>query len=764
MKTEMIEDVVYVRMQKGQRDQLSKYIDTDRKFMVGLHVEGSSFYNYTCFGIDENEKISDERYIVSYRHASSPNGEIVYSEIDQGVVFYIDLPALPSSVVKLMFTVSIVGQGTMGTITTHELALVQDQRAAVQFEQDGRDFQRETAITSLMLYKRSDWRIHITAAGSGGGLAALLRRYGCGTDIIRTNDDDAAPFSPEPGIRQEAGEPSEDLQSCLDELNGMIGLNAMKSEVHTLINVLRINKMRQAKGSSGMTLSQHLVFSGNPGTGKTTVARLLGKIYKALGILSGGHLVEVDRSKLVAGYVGQTAITVSNVIREALGGILFIDEAYSLTVGTSENDFGKEAVDTLLKAMEDHRDDLVVIAAGYPDLMDEFLESNPGLRSRFNKFIHFEDYTPAEMADIFRGLVRKNGYHLARGADERLNDAFAKKYRRRGKGFANGRTVRNFFEDTVSRQANRLAVSGTVNDAALFTLTAEDLQLDAAGAANETENVNDLLRELNDLIGLPEMKKEVTTLVNVLKVNQLRREKGLPESPMSRHLVFSGNPGTGKTTVARLLARIYKALGVLSGGQLIEVDRSKLVAGYVGQTAGRVAAVVNEALGGILFIDEAYSLTVGRSENDFGFEAVDTLLKAMEDHRSDLIVIAAGYPDLMNEFLESNPGLRSRFNKFIRFEDYTPEEMVQIFLLFASKANYKLDSGLETVLLRYFKAMRKDPSLSFANGRTVRNYFEAVITNQSNRLAEAGNVTEDELITIRLPDLKTVGHGIGGRC
>ncbi len=194
------------------------------------------------------------------------------------------------------------------------------------------------------------------------------------------------------------------------------------------------------------------------------------------------------------------------------------------------------------------------------------------------------------------------------------------------------------------------------------------------------------------------------------------------------------------------------------------MDRSKLVAGYVGQTAGRVAAVVNEALGGILFIDEAYSLTVGRSENDFGFEAVDTLLKAMEDHRSDLIVIAAGYPDLMNEFLESNPGLRSRFNKFIRFEDYTPEEMVQIFLLFASKANYKLDSGLETVLLRYFKAMRKDPSLSFANGRTVRNYFEAVITNQSNRLAEAGNVTEDELITIRLPDLKTVGHGIGGRC
>ena len=554
--------------------------------------------------------------------------------------------------------------------------------------------------------------------------------------------------------KEEINASEEDVPKLLAELNSMIGLASVKNEVTNLVNLLKVNKLRQEKGQQGMTMSQHLVFSGNPGTGKTTVARLLAKIYTALGILSKGQLVEVDRSKLVGRYIGETAIKVSEVVEQSLGGILFIDEAYSLTVDKSENDFGKEAVDTLLKGMEDHRDDLVVIVAGYPDLMDKFLESNPGLRSRFNRFIHFEDYTPSEMVDIFKGLIEKNNYHLAEGIEDKLVPFFSKKFNPRTKGFANGRTVRNYFEQVVSSQANRLAGKSDIKEDELFVFTADDLGLEAEAVASSEESVNALLEELKNLIGLQEMKDDVIKLVNILRINKMRREKGLPETPISLHLVFSGNPGTGKTTVARILAKIYKGLGVLSGGQLVEVDRARLVAGYVGQTAAKTKEVINEALGGILFIDEAYTLTAGKSENDFGQEAVDTLLKGMEDNRDNLIVIVAGYPDLMDQFLESNPGLRSRFNRFIHFEDYSPQELLAIFKGFIKKGNYKLDTGVEEKVLRHFAAQFLYPPAGFANGRTVRNYFEEIIANQGSRLAMMQDLTDDDLLLITTDDIK----------
>lgn len=554
--------------------------------------------------------------------------------------------------------------------------------------------------------------------------------------------------------KKEINVSEEDVPKLLAELNSMIGLASVKNEVTNLVNLLKVNKLRQEKGQQGMTMSQHLVFSGNPGTGKTTVARLLAKIYTALGILSKGQLVEVDRSKLVGRYIGETAIKVSEVVKQSLGGILFIDEAYSLTVDKSENDFGKEAVDTLLKGMEDHRDDLVVIVAGYPDLMDKFLESNPGLRSRFNRFIHFEDYTPSEMVDIFKGLIEKNNYHLAEGIEDKLVPFFTKKFNPRAKGFANGRTVRNYFEQVVSSQANRLAGKSDIKEDELFVFTADDLGLEAEAVASSEENVNALLEELKNLIGLQEMKDDVIKLINILRINKMRREKGLPETPISLHLVFSGNPGTGKTTVARILAKIYKGLGVLSGGQLVEVDRARLVAGYVGQTAAKTKEVINEALGGILFIDEAYTLTAGKSENDFGQEAVDTLLKGMEDNRDNLIVIVAGYPDLMDQFLESNPGLRSRFNRFIHFEDYSPQELLAIFKGFVQKGNYKLDTGVEEKVLRHFVAQFLYPPAGFANGRTVRNYFEEIVANQGSRLAMMQDLTDDDLLLITADDIK----------
>jgi len=271
------------------------------------------------------------------------------------------------------------------------------------------------------------------------------------------------------------------------------------------------------------------------------------------------------------------------------------------------------------------------------------------------------------------------------------------------------------------------------------------------------ESMDDLKAELDSYIGLGEVKREVKNLINMATVYKLRRDNDLPTADMSLHMVFSGNPGTGKTMIARFMARVYHSLGLLSKGKLVEVDRSGLVAGYIGQTAIKTAKVCESAVGSVLFIDEAYALT-SRSENDFGFEAVDTLLKNMEDHRDDLVVIVAGYTELMEEFVNSNPGLRSRFNKYVSFADYTGEEMKGIFALNCKKACYVLDEDAEKEVGEYFDAVSEEPG-EFGNARGVRNTFEKILTEQANRIAALPEVTRDELMRITVADVKTALYG-----
>ena len=274
---------------------------------------------------------------------------------------------------------------------------------------------------------------------------------------------------------------------------------------------------------------------------------------------------------------------------------------------------------------------------------------------------------------------------------------------------------------------------------------------EAAEAPPPPEKLEDLQKELDGYVGLAAVKREVRSLIDLVKIHQLREKNGLPVTELSLHMVFSGSPGTGKTTIARLMARIYRSLGILSKGQLVEVDRSGLVAGYVGQTALKTKKAVEKALGGVLFIDEAYALN-GSTGSDFGQEAIDTILKAMEDHRNDLVVIAAGYEDLMDRFIHSNPGLESRFNRFLHFQDYTPEELLEIFKTRCGKGCYELEAEAEGLVRDFLREENRDPE-SFGNARGVRNVFERVLVCQASRLAGRENVTREDLQKLTAADV-----------
>ena len=279
-----------------------------------------------------------------------------------------------------------------------------------------------------------------------------------------------------------------------------------------------------------------------------------------------------------------------------------------------------------------------------------------------------------------------------------------------------------------------------------------EIQPQTAEQEEKIESIEDIKAELNDLIGLEGVKKEVNNLINMVTVHKMRQERGLKSVDISLHMVFSGNPGTGKTTIARIMARIYRSLGILSKGQLVEVDRSGLVAGYVGQTAAKTSKVIESALGGVLFIDEAYTLS-SKSENDFGQEAVDTLLKAMEDHRDDLVVIVAGYDDLMNQFIHSNPGLESRFNRYLHFEDYTIEEMMDILKIRLDKGQYTLGDGAEEAVKAYIE-ISNTSSTSFGNARGIRNIFEKLLVEQANRVSQEAAPTVESLMCITKDDVE----------
>ncbi|WP_343628328.1 AAA family ATPase [Roseateles sp.] len=515
------------------------------------------------------------------------------------------------------------------------------------------------------------------------------------------------------------------IDEILVELNGFVGMTALKEEVALLHKDIETARRRQALGMGSGDDSQHafhFTLTGNPGTGKTTVARVLGDVFEALGVLPSGHVVEVDRGKLVGQWQGHTATRVNAACDQAIGGILFIDEAYALCGASGNDSFGQEAVDTLLKRMEDDRGKYIVIAAGYRDQIADFLGTNPGLQSRFQRSFHLDDYTPDELTEILARLAGKEKLVLDAASRAKVRAFFADRCARKSKDFANGREARNLLTTIKRAQSERLRRLPEIPDAAqLAELRAEDIP--GPASAGSGQSIDEILAELDGMIGLSAVKETVRDLQAALS-----RARALNQTrPLAQHFLFTGAPGTGKTTVARIMARIFHALGLLPTDRVIEVDRGKLIGQYQGQTAPRVHDACDQALGGILFIDEAYALCNSAGGHDsFGQEAVDTLLKRMEDDRGKFIVIAAGYDREMQVFLDSNSGLRSRFTDTVFFPDYTPDEMRRIFQSLAAADGVALDEDAQPLLLRHLEAVFARRDRGFANGRTVRQLYERV--------------------------------------
>jgi SpoVK/Ycf46/Vps4 family AAA+-type ATPase len=623
-------------------------------------------------------------------------------------------------------------------------------------------------------------RIHARLGSRGVLGAAVQTRGGTGARDGRPSLDGVRPGEPA-GVRAadgaRASSPVRDIspedlpeitvEQAMAELDAMIGLEPVKEQIRQLTASVEAARRRARAGYTADKPMHHFVFLGPPGTGKTSVARVLARIYYAAGLLDSPQVVEAQRADLVGEYLGATAIKTNELVDSALGGILFIDEAYSLVNnGEGQTDrFGNEAVQALLKRAEDDRDDLVVVLAGYERQMEEFLSSNPGLNSRFGIRIKFPGYSGGELTALALAALAQRGEALTPEAHEALVRMMQEVDRRRlGDELGNGRFIRSLLEKAgQARDVRVMAALAEPTAADLLTLDADDLERSYSELTarfrgySEPPSVDSALAELDLLIGLEPVKRQVHEIAAQLRVARVRDRQGLSSAPPARHFVFTGPPGTGKTTVARILGRIFAALGLLVRSEVIEAHRADLIGEHLGSTAIKTGKLIDSALGGVLFIDEAYSLyNPGYTGGDaYGAEAVATLLKRAEDDRERLVVVLAGYPRDMDRFLRSNPGLSSRFNIRIDFPSFQPAELARIALMLAEQAGDSFAPGALPVLGDIFgSACSRGQIDELGNGRFARSLFERACAARDMRIADLGDAASPlDLTTITAADL-----------
>jgi SpoVK/Ycf46/Vps4 family AAA+-type ATPase len=561
--------------------------------------------------------------------------------------------------------------------------------------------------------------------------------------------------------------PAITLEEAFAELDAMIGLAPLKEHVRSIAALIEAARRRAIAGVRTEKPMFHLVFTGPPGTGKTTAAVIVAKIFYAFGLLLTPEIVEARHVDLVGGYPGATAVKTDELVDSALGGVLLIEEPYSLVNDGDRRSgrFGVEAVQALSRRTEDERDRLIIILAGQERQMEAFLASNPGLASRFATRIKFSGYSPAELMALAGSLLERRGEVLEVGARPMLWSMLDDVGRRRlTDELGNARFIGSLLEKAAqARDVRVMTASAEPEPADLVTIRAADLQRAFAeltsqlGGYGDTPTLEGAVGELDALIGLEPVKQQVRAIVAQLLAARLRDQRGLgSRRPM--HFVFMGAPGTGKTTVARILGRIFAALGLLVRPDVVKVQRADLVGGRVGAAATKTDKVIDSALGRVLFIDEASSLYNMQYAGDdaLGAEAVRALLKRAEDDRDPLVIILAGHPADMNRVLRSNPGLASRFPTRIEFPGYSADDLSRIAMLLAEQAGDELDAAAVQVLRAIFSQAAEAGRIDdLGNSRFARSLFERACAYRDLRVVRLGQAaTAEDLTTVMAMDVK----------
>jgi SpoVK/Ycf46/Vps4 family AAA+-type ATPase len=620
----------------------------------------------------------------------------------------------------------------------------------------------------------------VTTVAPGGTAAAPPGKPGA-VRAAQASAAQGATSNLDRGPQPRAGQPAVEwppitVDEAMSELTSMVGLTAVKDQIRSITASVEAARRRAIAGHGTDKPMQHFVFLGPPGTGKTAVARVLAKVFYAFGLLDAPAVVEAQRADLVGEYLGATAIKTNELIDSALGGVLFIDEAYSLVnEADGQGDrFGNEAVAALLKRAEDDRENLIIILAGYERQMESFLASNPGLNSRFGVRVKFPTYSAGELMALTEQAVLGKGELLDPDARPVLRHIFDEIARRRlADELGNGRFVRSLLARAgQQRDVRVMAGPAEPTSAELITLRAEDLQLAYAELTTrfrgytDTPTVESALAELDALVGLEPVKRQVHEIVAQLQVARLRDRQGLASQPPSRHFVFTGPPGTGKTTVARIIGRIFAALGLLVRPEVIEAHRADLVGEHLGSTAIKTSKLIDSAMGGVLFIDEAYALhNEAYSGGDaFGSEAIATLLKRAEDDRERLVIVLAGYTGDMDRMLRSNPGLASRFSTRISFPSYSATELAEIAQVIAAQAGDVFDAEALPVLESIFAQAAEDERIdALGNGRFARSLYERACASRDVRVSLQGEAaTAADLTTVLAADLLTAYRELAG--